>query len=157
MLSFKGDFGTARLHPSLWLGWNNTTKQPNTKRGYGLNIKDLAMRANKLPGFKPLPDDDSGPRGVISAIIASKRSTILPTLETQPVSMHSLRYAHSLPANSGTWSSAADRPVARRTAASTVEPTLCGSRPALGTGVIQCAIKWRLGRLAGSRDRPSLA
>jgi hypothetical protein len=33
------------------------------------------MRANKLPGFKPLPDDDSGPRGVITAIIALQVGT----------------------------------------------------------------------------------
>lgn len=68
----KGDFGQIRLHPTLWNAWNNTTKVANTKRGYVLDMDDVAVRANKLPGFKPLPDDDSGPRGVVSAIIASQ-------------------------------------------------------------------------------------
>lgn len=66
----QGDFGTLRLFPTLFNGWNNTTKAPDSKRGYVLDMADLKMRANKAPGFKPLPDDDSGPRGVVSAIVA---------------------------------------------------------------------------------------
>lgn len=68
----RGDFGMIRLHPTLWNAWNNTTKVANTKRGYVLDMDDVAIRANKLPGFKPLPDDDSGPRGVVSAIISDQ-------------------------------------------------------------------------------------
>lgn len=66
----KGDFGEIRLMPTLWNAYNNTTKAANTKRGYFLKMSGLKMRANKLPGFKPLQDDDSGPRGVVSAIIS---------------------------------------------------------------------------------------
>ncbi|NBW11381.1 MAG: hypothetical protein EBR82_25445 [Caulobacteraceae bacterium] len=66
----NGDFGTLRLFPTLFNGWNNTTKAPDSKRGYILDMSDLKMRVNKAPGFKPLPDDDSGPRGVVSAIVA---------------------------------------------------------------------------------------
>lgn len=68
----KGDFGTMRLFPTLWNAFNNTTKVADAKRGYILKSDDLQMRANKLPGFKQLADDDSGPRGVISAIIAQQ-------------------------------------------------------------------------------------
>ena len=65
-----GDFGTIRLHPTLWNAWNNSTKAADSKRGYILDMDDLEMRANKLPGFKQLPEDDSGPKGVVSAIVA---------------------------------------------------------------------------------------
>lgn len=64
----KGDFGTLRLHPSLFLGWSSGS--PNLKRGYILRLPKCRVRTNKAPGFKPLPDDDSGPRGVVSAITA---------------------------------------------------------------------------------------
>jgi len=68
----KGDFGTVRLLPTLWNHYNNTTKKADTKRGYFLRMNGIKMRANKLPGFKPLPDDDSGPRGVVTAIISQQ-------------------------------------------------------------------------------------
>ncbi len=66
----RGDFGTIRIHPTLWNNFSNTTKLGDTKRGYILDMDDLEMRANRLPGFKPLPEDDSGPKGVVSAIVA---------------------------------------------------------------------------------------
>ncbi len=68
----KGDFGQIRIHPTLWNAWNNSTKASDQKRGYVLDMDDVMVRANKLPGFKPLPDDDSGPRGVISAIVSDQ-------------------------------------------------------------------------------------
>lgn len=73
----KGDFGQMRLHPTLWNGFNNTTKLPNSKRGYVLDMSDLDMCANKLPGFKPLPDDDSGPNGLVSAIVGNRMGSPL--------------------------------------------------------------------------------
>lgn len=66
----QGDFGTLRISPTLWNGYNNTTKLPDHKRGYILKMSGIKMRANKLPGHKPLPEDDSGPKGVISCIIS---------------------------------------------------------------------------------------
>lgn len=68
----KGDFGIVRLIPTLWLNWNNTTKTPDKNRGYIVKTDGVSMRANKMPGFKPLPEDDSGPKGVISAIISQQ-------------------------------------------------------------------------------------
>lgn len=66
----QGDFGRIRLHPTLWNAFNNSTKAADAKRTYILDLNDLEMRANKLPGFKELPEDDSGPKGVVSAIVA---------------------------------------------------------------------------------------
>ena len=68
----KGSFGQMRIHPTVWNGFNNTTKQPDTKRGYILNMKGIQMVAKRLPGFKPLPDLGGGPRGIIDAIIGLK-------------------------------------------------------------------------------------
>jgi hypothetical protein len=68
----QGDFGTVRLIPTLWNNWNNVTKLPDHKRGYILKTSGIRMRANKLPGHKPLPEDDSGPKGVISAIVSQQ-------------------------------------------------------------------------------------
>jgi len=72
----KGDFGTVRLFPTLWNHWTNkngnTKGYADTKRGYFLDMENIEMCANKLPGFKPLPEDDSGPRGVVSAIVGMK-------------------------------------------------------------------------------------
>ena len=68
----KGDFGEIRILPTLWNNWNNSTKAADDNRGYLLNIKGIKMRANKLPGFKPLPEDDSGPKGVITAIVSQQ-------------------------------------------------------------------------------------
>jgi len=73
----KGDFGTIREHPTLWNAYNNSTKAADTKRGYVLDMDDLMMRVNKAPGFKPLPDDDSGPRGLISAIVSDQMGSPL--------------------------------------------------------------------------------
>jgi hypothetical protein len=66
----RGDFGTMRLHPSLFLAFNNTTKAADSHRGLVLDMDDVCIRTNKPPGFKALPEDDSGPRGVVSAIFA---------------------------------------------------------------------------------------
>jgi hypothetical protein len=68
----RGDFGQINVHPSLWLGWNNTTKVPATKKGLILDMDFIEMNANKLPAHYPLPFDDSGPRGVITAIVGGK-------------------------------------------------------------------------------------
>jgi hypothetical protein len=68
----KGDFGVIRMHDDLWLNWDNVQKLPDTQRGYVLDMSDVEMKANKLPRYAPLPFDDSGPKGVVSAIVSIK-------------------------------------------------------------------------------------
>ena len=62
---------------------------------------------------------------VTAARSRSKRSTNEPTDETQPVSMHSLTYSHSLPANSGSCRAIVlvAGPTTARTAATTASTT----------------------------------
>lgn len=66
----RGDFGEMDLFPTLWNGFNNTTKAADSNRGYVLEMDDVEMRANELPHFKPLPDDGSGERGYVRAVVA---------------------------------------------------------------------------------------
>lgn len=66
--SFTGDFGTYDLVLSNWLGFNNTTKAADARRGYALDMSMLELRYNKQWQYKALPDLDGGPRGVIKAI-----------------------------------------------------------------------------------------
>jgi hypothetical protein len=66
--SFTGDFGTYDLVLSNWLNWNNSTKTADPRRGYALDMSMLELRMNKNWQYKPLPDLDGGPRGVIKAI-----------------------------------------------------------------------------------------
>lgn len=63
--SFTGDFGTYDLALSNWLGW---TTSADVRRGYALDMSMLELRYNKQWQYKPLQDQDGGPRGVIKAI-----------------------------------------------------------------------------------------
>lgn len=68
----KGDFGTARVHTTLFAGWAGTSPTAPTaksKRGYVLDLSDISMRNKEMPGHKELPEDGSGRRGMVDAVV----------------------------------------------------------------------------------------
>lgn len=67
--TFTGDFGTYELILSNFLGFNNTTKAVDKRRGYALDPKMLQLRFNRQWRHKPLQDNGGGPRGLIDVIL----------------------------------------------------------------------------------------
>jgi len=57
---FEGDFGSLRLHPTLF--------NPNAFRGYVLDMDLLELRYTNLPQVTELPDAGGGPARLIKAV-----------------------------------------------------------------------------------------
>ena len=68
ILSFAGDFGRYDLVMSRWLGFNNTTKAVDARRGYALDMDMLSLDFNQPWKFEELPNLGGGRRGLIDCI-----------------------------------------------------------------------------------------
>jgi len=66
--SFTGDFGTYDIVLSNWLGFNNSTKAVDARRGYALDMDMLELRMNKPWKSTELPDLGGGRRGIVEVI-----------------------------------------------------------------------------------------
>jgi hypothetical protein len=71
ILIYEGDFNNVQLHTSLLLA-NTGTRTPSAAgkaRGYVLAMDRLALSWGWQPRVKPLPEDGSGPRALIEAVL----------------------------------------------------------------------------------------
>ena len=71
VLIYEGDFNNVQLHTSLLLA-NTGTRTPSavgSARGYVLALDRLALSWGWQPRVTPLPNDGSGPRAVIEAVL----------------------------------------------------------------------------------------
>lgn len=71
ILIYEGDFNNVRLHTSLLLA-NTGTQTPSAvgkARGYVLALDRLALSWGWQPRVTPLPNDGSGPRALIEAVL----------------------------------------------------------------------------------------
>jgi hypothetical protein len=67
--SFTGDFGTYDIAIDNWLGYNNTTKVADARRGYVLDPQMLSLRMHKPWNTRELPDMGGGRRGLIEVVM----------------------------------------------------------------------------------------
>jgi hypothetical protein len=71
ILIYEGDFNNIRLHTSLLLA-NTGTQTPSAvglARGYVIALDRLALTWGWQPRVTPLPNDGSGPRAMIEAVL----------------------------------------------------------------------------------------
>lgn len=68
ILFYEGDFNNVQLHTSLLLAQSSAAAVQKA-RGYLLALDRLALSWGWQPRIKPLPEDGSGPRAMIEAVL----------------------------------------------------------------------------------------